>query len=212
MPPAHTKPGDDRARPSPLVVEAHTTIASLEAEWRALRAATSAQDDSPGLRYEWLHALEETKCAIPSKGWAPHHLAVRREDGALVDRVTMHIEEATSARVFASYVDGLGEEDTGAVDLTLTEKVGLRAELYDAEGMVLLAPEGVRWSVTDPAVATLFAFGFGAGGDVTAGLTVELTAEAAGTTEVVIASAGFEERIALLPTLIAIATAPEPQS
>lgn len=92
MPPAPKKPGDDRAQTSPLVVEAHTSIASLESEWRALRAATPAQDESPGLRYEWLHALEETKCALPSKGWAPHHLAIRREGGALVGAAPCYVK------------------------------------------------------------------------------------------------------------------------
>lgn len=67
-----------------LVLESHSSIAALEAEWKALRAATTSQDDSPGLRYEWLHALESTKCAVAAKGWAPHHLALRRGDGSLL--------------------------------------------------------------------------------------------------------------------------------
>lgn len=89
MPPATSKHGDE---PPQLTVESHSSISALEAEWRALRAATRAQDESPALRYEWLHALEETKCVTPSKGWAPHHLVIRRPGGALLGAAPCYVK------------------------------------------------------------------------------------------------------------------------
>lgn len=40
----------------------------------------SGFDEAPFLRYEWLSALEATGCIEPKRGWAAHHLAVRRGD------------------------------------------------------------------------------------------------------------------------------------
>ena len=39
-------------------------------EWDAL----AAQDESPFLEWDWLHALEASGCACAETGWRPHHL------------------------------------------------------------------------------------------------------------------------------------------
>jgi uncharacterized protein len=49
-----------------------------EAEWDALLG-----DGPPYLSWAFLHALEETGCVAPDKGWAPAHLSLR-EAGKLV--------------------------------------------------------------------------------------------------------------------------------
>jgi len=41
-------------------------------EWDAL----AAQDESPFLEWDWLHALEASGCACAETGWRPHHLVV----------------------------------------------------------------------------------------------------------------------------------------
>jgi predicted N-acyltransferase len=43
------------------------------ADWNAL----VGEDHSPFLEWEWLSALEESGCAAPATGWAPHHVVVR---------------------------------------------------------------------------------------------------------------------------------------
>jgi uncharacterized protein len=56
------------------------SIAQIDAHsWNAL--AGSAQ---PFLRHEFLLALEESGCAVPRTGWAPHHLLLEDEKGAAV--------------------------------------------------------------------------------------------------------------------------------
>jgi hypothetical protein len=118
-------------------------------------------------------------------------LELRDGSGYLVDQVEVTVHDAASARFFTTYPDRLGEQEGTALELGATEKVAVRSELYDAEGLGLLAPEGVRWTIADPAVATLVAFSFGAGAEVTAGLSVDVQALAAGTTELTVTVPGL---------------------
>jgi predicted N-acyltransferase len=62
-------------------------IADLERdEWDAL----VGPDGSPFLEWDWLAALE-ADCAVPRKGWAPHHLVVR-QGGRLIAAVPMYLK------------------------------------------------------------------------------------------------------------------------
>jgi len=115
-----------------------------------------------------------------------------RDGSALVDRVRVVVHEAETARFFTTYADRLGEQEGTALELGATEQAAVRAELYDAEGLGLLAPEGVRWTVADAAVATLVAFSFGAGADVAAGLEVDVQALAAGATALTVSVPGLD--------------------
>lgn len=56
-----------------------SSIGELAEGWDALRPA----DATPFTRHAWLRALEESGCASPRAGWAPHHLTLWRE-GVLV--------------------------------------------------------------------------------------------------------------------------------
>ncbi len=52
-----------------------TDLARIDAgQWDALAG------DQPFLRHAFLHALHETGCAAPQTGWAPHYLALWRDD------------------------------------------------------------------------------------------------------------------------------------
>jgi uncharacterized protein len=58
----------------------HSAIAAIPPDqWNRL-----AGDDSPFLRHEFLHAMEQHGCVGESLGWVPQHLALRDERGDLV--------------------------------------------------------------------------------------------------------------------------------
>src|ERR1700684_3464516 len=42
-------------------------------DWNAL----VAEDDSPFVEWDWLHAMEASKSATRNTGWAPYHLVIR---------------------------------------------------------------------------------------------------------------------------------------
>jgi hypothetical protein len=56
------------------------------AAWDALGGG-----DSPFLEWDWLTALEETGCATPETGWAPHHLLLE-EGGRLVAACPLYLK------------------------------------------------------------------------------------------------------------------------
>ena len=74
----------------------------------------------------------------------------------------------------------LGEQADDRFTLPADSRLELRLELYDEDGIELLAPEGVTWRVSDPAVATLNAFLIGAGEEVSAGRDMVVETHAAG--------------------------------
>src|SRR5437588_11506655 len=56
-------------------------------EWNAL-----VDDEvSPFLDWDWLHAMEASKSALPATGWAPHHLVVR-EGGKIVAACPLYLK------------------------------------------------------------------------------------------------------------------------
>ena len=74
-----------------LVLEPHKSIAEIEKEWRSLEGAK----DCPGLRFEWLHALEKTNCAVAQRGWAPHHLLLKDESDGLLAGVPCYLKSGS---------------------------------------------------------------------------------------------------------------------
>lgn len=56
-------------------------------DWDALVGA----DQSPFLEWEWLAALEQSGCAAPQTGWAPHHVTVRM-DGRLIAAAPAYVK------------------------------------------------------------------------------------------------------------------------
>jgi hypothetical protein len=122
-------------------------------------------------------------------------LEVLSEDDELIDRVTVHVKEADRARIFGTLPDELGEEAGDSFSLATESRLELRLELYDEDGIELLAPEGVTWRVADPSIATLNAFLLGAGQEVIAGRDVGVEALAAGETSVEIDVPGLTATI-----------------
>jgi len=57
------------------------------AEWDAL----VGPEGSPFLEWDWLASLEESGCATPETGWAPHHL-MARENGRLAGAVPLYLK------------------------------------------------------------------------------------------------------------------------
>lgn len=110
-------------------------------------------------------------------------LEVRR-NGEGLDRIAIFVREAERARFFATLPDALGEVDGDNFAVASGGRLELRVELYDDTGLALLAPEGVTWTVSDPAVATLNAFLIGAGEEVRAGREIAVDALAEGETSV----------------------------
>ncbi|KAK4536066.1 hypothetical protein CDCA_CDCA07G2091 [Cyanidium caldarium] len=58
--------------------------------WNAL----VREEDPPFVEYDFLRCLEDTGCAVASRGWLPHHLMVRRAEarGELVAAVPCYIK------------------------------------------------------------------------------------------------------------------------
>ena len=64
-------------------VEVHRRIAEIDrAAWAACAAAPDYHAN-PFVAYDFLDIVEVSGCAVERTGWAPHHLAVRDEDGAV---------------------------------------------------------------------------------------------------------------------------------
>lgn len=51
-----------------------------------------AGEDDPTVRYEFLHALEETGCATPQTGWQSQHLIAESADGSLLAAVPLYLK------------------------------------------------------------------------------------------------------------------------
>lgn len=107
-------------------------------------------------------------------------------DGDVLDRVAIFVKEAERARFFATLPDAIGEVDGENFRVATGDRLELRVELYDDTGLELLAPEGVTWTVSDPAVATLEALLVGAGEQVEAGRDIAVEALAEGETNIAI--------------------------
>jgi hypothetical protein len=166
------------------------------------------EDGNPG-------QLDIAKDATCPRAWKKHcdniilveakkagdaRLELHSELKRLVDSVRLHVREADRAAFFATYMDRLGTLEAEDLDLAEGEKVELEVELYDEDGLVLLAPGGVSWSVGDESVAIVSAWLVGMGKEVEAGLGVSIEAKAAGATDVTVTVPGLESSIPLTVT------------
>jgi hypothetical protein len=59
--------------------------------WDACAGASEYQDN-PFISYDFLSALEESGCAVERTGWAPQHLSVEDEDGALAAVMPLYLK------------------------------------------------------------------------------------------------------------------------
>jgi hypothetical protein len=120
---------------------------------------------------------------------------VLSENDSVIDRVAVHVKEADRARFFATLPDEVGEQAGDSFSLAAESRLELRLELYDEDGIELLAPEGVTWRVTDPGAATLDAFLVGSGEEVIAGRDIVVETLTAGETSVEIDVPGLTAAI-----------------
>lgn len=122
-------------------------------------------------------------------------LELRDGSDALVDRITVHVEEADHARFFGTLPNALGERDDDTFELPVDSRLELRVELYDEQGLELLAPEGVTWRVADPEVATISAFLSGEGAQVEAGREIVVDTHDPGETTVEVEVPGLTAEV-----------------
>ncbi len=73
-------------------IQIHRAIAEIGRE--AWDACASAPDyaANPFVAFDFLDALEETGCAAPRTGWAPHHLSVRDEAGVVAAVAPLYLK------------------------------------------------------------------------------------------------------------------------
>jgi hypothetical protein len=142
------------------------------------------------------HMVCENKILIEA-GLEPGRtlVEVRDDSDQLLDRVTVRVEDADRARFFGTLPDELGERAGDKFTLPAQSRLELRLELYDEDGIELLAPEGVTWRVSDASVATLNAFLIGAGEEVSAGRDMVVETHAAGEASVEIDVPGLKAAI-----------------
>jgi predicted N-acyltransferase len=73
-------------------IQVHTAIAEIGREaWDGCNANPD-YGDNPFTAYDFLQALEEAGCVSPRTGWAPHHLSVRDEAGAVAAVMPLYLK------------------------------------------------------------------------------------------------------------------------
>ena len=73
-------------------VRVHRRIAEIgQVGWDAC-AANPAYQANPFVSYAFLDALEQSGCAVAQTGWAPHHLAVEDETGAIAAVMPLYLK------------------------------------------------------------------------------------------------------------------------
>ncbi|MDX1669766.1 MAG: GNAT family N-acetyltransferase, partial [Limnobacter sp.] len=74
-------------------MQIHSELSDIpEQEWNSLVSTANGGILHPGLRHEYLNALEISESAVPETGWAPAHLAVYSEDNLLVGAIPMYLK------------------------------------------------------------------------------------------------------------------------
>ncbi|WP_369059943.1 GNAT family N-acetyltransferase [Caulobacter sp. 73W] len=70
-------------------VRVHRRISEIGKEaWEACAAAHG----DPFVSYDFLHALEESGCAVERTGWAPQHMVVEDDDGAIAAVMPLYLK------------------------------------------------------------------------------------------------------------------------
>ena len=73
-------------------VRTHRRVAEIGREaWDACAGASDYRHN-PFVLYDFLHALEESGCVGPRTGWAPHHLSVEDEAGAVAGVMPLYLK------------------------------------------------------------------------------------------------------------------------
>ena len=73
-------------------VRVHRAISEIgRGAWNACSQVPAATAN-PFVDYDFLDILEESGCACPGTGWAPHHLSVEDEDGAVAAIMPLYLK------------------------------------------------------------------------------------------------------------------------
>lgn len=137
---------------------------------------------------------------VEAKKAGDAHLELHDAQHHLVDRVRLFVRKADRAAFFATYADRLGTLETDALELAAGERLDLEVELYDADGVALLAPGGVSWSIENDTIAIVSAWLIGMGKEVSAGLSVGVEAMSPGKTKVTVSVPGLDASIPVTVT------------
>lgn len=74
-------------------MQIHSEIASIpEQEWNSLLANSNQGLLHPGLRHEYLCALESSGSACPNTGWAPVHLSIQDENDQILGVIPLYLK------------------------------------------------------------------------------------------------------------------------
>lgn len=157
-----------------------------------------------------LQIAEDASCQSPRKKHCDNMILVEAlkvgesfvelhdEDGDLIDRAEVFVRKADSALFEAIYPDRLGSFEGTEFELSSDESIDVEVTLYDAEGVELLAPEGVHWAMADPDVAIVNAWLIGRGEQVDAGLGVSVEGVGKGATELSVDVPGLEATVDII--------------
>jgi hypothetical protein len=174
------------------------------AEFAIQRDCYCEREDDVGGRIE---VDEDARCSAPrtkrcenqilvqAKGAGDADLELRDSHAAVIDRTTLLVREAQSARFRGTRSSALGPREATSFELREAETLDLELTLFDSHGRALLAPEGVHWRSTDASVASVTAFLQAGGAELDAGLDVVVHGDTAGEAEVGVEVPGLEAMV-----------------
>jgi uncharacterized protein len=136
--------------PEALVLETHTSISAIEQEWKTLEGPA----DSPALSFEWLAALEATKCASPQRGWAPHHLTLKRASGELLAAAPCYLKGGSEGEFVFDFAWANAARKFG---VDYYPKLLVAVPFTPASGSRILTPKGVDRDLAVRALAASLA-------------------------------------------------------
>jgi predicted N-acyltransferase len=122
-------------------VSVHRSIAEVG------REAWDACADAPGYgahpftTYAFLHALEESGCAVPSAGWAPQHLSVASEDGGVAAVMPLYLKAHSQGEYVFDHAWASAYQRAGG---RYYPKLQCAVPFTPVTGPRLIAREGVR--------------------------------------------------------------------
>ncbi len=121
-----------------IELRTHTAIDEIGLEvWNGLLGA----DDAPFLRYEFLHALEETGAVRPERGWAPMHLGFYSED-CLVGGAPAYVKGNSQGEFVFDH--GIAEFSEHRLGVPYYPKLIVAAPFTPATGERLLCADEAR--------------------------------------------------------------------
>ena len=115
--------------------------------------------------------------------------------GNIVASTTVRVREAAKLELVGQIDGSLDTTNGYEHELSSGQTLLLEGELFDSDGVKMLAPEGVTWTSQDPSVATVSIWLVGSGQSVTAGLSASVVAEGPGETQVSLAIAGIDPQV-----------------